>query len=414
MSVTQAQLYEAILKTVPNMTADAAKQTASDWAKNPGKMYQDNNNTGFLNTLATFVLDMIRVQDFYNPLENAGVIRRSSQPFGNIQRLYAPEIPAVDADFQKEWTNGESSDMWQKRAVYPTQKFAYSNISYNNKVSVPGTMFYTSAFKDYGDLVQWETALTNGLLTNFSKWRFALFMDLIGRQATNATLKDTQTIQVSFADPSAPTIAELANLCKAIEKMEDYARIYSKDFNEDGFGYSVPTENIKYLATIEFIEGARYALTQGTSEGFSINPDRINRILDKFIPVPYIGVPTYYTDSTKATQLYPVYNSSGMVTGLAESEGATESTVQLDAAYVEGDADTVVIAIDSNRLNYITAVSAEGRSTELDMSYTLYNTEGDYRNLYARVLGNPSEGSGARLFADTSYLYVRFANTTQA
>lgn len=409
MGVTNKQMLEKVAMSLPNMTRESAKQVAEDWAKNPGKMYQNNDNTNFLGTLATFVLEMIRVQDFYNPLETAGVIRRSAQPYGNVQRLYTPDVPSVNADFQAKWTDGAGSDMWKKRTIKPTQKFAYSNISYNNRITVPGAMFYTTVFNDYNGLVDWETALTQSLLNTFSKWRFALFMDVIGRQTEAQNLQSTQTIEVDIADMDNPTIKEVAGLCKVIENMESYARISAKPFNEDKFSYSNP--DIRYLVKIGFKNACRYALTQGTSEGFSINPDRINAVLDKFIEVPYIGVPQYYTDETRKTALYPVYDGNGMITGLNTKENGSGTAVALDDAYAATDEKIAVIAIDANRINYITAMTADGTPTEMQMDYTIYNIEGDYRNLYLRVLGNPAEGSGARLFADSSYLFVQFVNS---
>ena len=414
MPVTNTQMLEKVALAMPNMTTESAKQTAKDWAKNPGQMFQDNNNTNFLNTLATFTLDMIRVQDFYNPLEAADVINRKALPYGNVQRLYAPEIPSIDADFQKPMVNGTSSDMFKKRVVKPTQKFAYSNISYNNRITIPGAMFYTSTFNDGGGLVDWEAALTQSLLTTYSKWRFALFMDIIGRQTQSAHLQDTQTLGVTFADIDNPTIAEVAKFCQYVENVFSYARISGKKFNEDKFSYAVNTDNIRILVRIGFKNACRYALAQGSAEGFSINPEAINRVLDRCIEMPYLGVPKYYTDNTKANPLYPVYNAEGTITGLNTQEDGSGTQVALDAAYVEDDKSVVALMMDRNRINYITAMTAEGQPTEMQMGYTIYNYEGDYRNLYLRVLGNPSEGAGARLFGDSSYLFVQFVNTANA
>lgn len=415
MATSNQQMIEAVASALPNMTSESSKQVAEAWAKNPGKMYQDNNNTNFLNTLATFVLEKIRVQDFYNPLEESDVINREALPYGNIQRLYAPDIPSVDGDFQKPWTDGAGSDMWKKRIIQPTQKFAFSNISYNNRITIPGATFYTSTFANYNGLIDWEAALTQSLLNAFSRWRFALFMDVIGRQTQAEGLQDEQTIGVTFKDINNPTIEEVANLCKTIENVESYARISGKKFNEDKYSYSVNPSNIRYLCKIGFKNACRYALAQGNSSSFSINPERINTILDRFIEVPYIGVPTYYVDETKAQKLYPVYNADGMITDLNTQENGDGTAVALDSAYVDdGVSDVVVLAIDRKRINYITAMAANGQSTEMQMNYTIYNIEGDYRNLYLRVLGNPNEGAGARLFADSSYFFVQFVNAAQA
>lgn len=414
MAVTNQAMLEAVASALPNMTDTSAKQTAADWMKNPGKMFQDNNNTNFLNTLATFVLQRIRVQDFYNPLEESDVISRQSQPYANIQRLYTPDLPSVDADFQAKWTDGAGSDMWKKRTIKPTQKFAFSNISYSNRITIPGAVFYTSTFNSYNGLVDWDAALTQTLLTTYSKWRFALFLDIIGRQTEAENLQDTQEIVVSFGDVNNPKISEIAKLCEAIENMESYARISAKGFNEDKFMYSVNPSDIRYLCKVGFKNACRYALAQGNSGSFSINPERINRVLDKFIEVPYLGVPTYYQDEAHTTKLYPVYDANGMITGLNTQEDGGGTAVALDAAHVVADTSNInVLAIDKNRISYVTAVTADGQSTELQIDYTIYNIEGDYRNMYSRVLGNPSEGSGARLFADTSYLLVKFINAAE-
>lgn len=415
MAVTNEQMLEAVAMSMPNMTSQSAKATAAAWKANPGKMFQDNNNTTFLNTLATFGLDTIRVQDFDNRLETENVITKKARPYGNIQRLYTPEIPSVDGAFQQTAVDGQTPNMFEYRVIKPTQKFAYSNITYNNKVTVFGSSFYTNTFNDYQGLVDWQTALTESLLASYSRWRFALYMDVIGRQGTNNadSLQDTQTVQVTFANVNKPTIAEVAEFCKVIENILDYASYSGKKYNEDKFGYVVRDADVKILVRIGFKNAMRYAVaTANTSEGFAINPERVNRILDRCIEVPYLGVPKYYVDNTKAQELYPVYNSQGMITGLNTSEAGTGTAVALDAAYAEDDGNTLALIMDRNRINYITAMTDEGQSTELQLDYTVYNNEGDMRNLYSRVLGNPDQGSGARLFGDSSYLFIQIVNGT--
>lgn len=406
MANTNAQMIEAVINSLPNMTSASSKQVLADWQANPGKMFQDNNNTNFLNTLATFVLDRIRVQDFYNPLESADVINRYSQAYGNIQRLYTPRIPSVDADFQKTWVNGESSDMFKKRVIQPTQKFAKSNISYNNRISVPGAMFYTSTFNDYQGLVDWQAAITNSMLTTYSRWRYALYNDVIGRQTASTELKDDQKIQVSFADPTNPTQEEAKAFAIQVLTFISLAKLNAEKFNEEGFSYSLDEGDIRILVR----PGMKARLQAALMDAY--NPQIVEGVINRLIEIPYLGVPTYYQEEAHTNQLYPVYDENGMITGLNTAENGTGVAVALDAAYVtDGASDVFAIAIDKNRINYVTAVTAEGQSTELQTDWTIYNIEGDYRNFYTRVLGNPSEGAGARLFADTSYAFVVFTST---
>lgn len=406
MSETNAQMIQAVINSLPNMTSESSEQTLKDWLANPGKMYQDNNNTNFLNTLATFVLDRIRIQDFYNSLEDEGVINRYSQEYGNIQRLYVPKIPSVDADFQKEWTNGAGSDMWKKRVIKPTQKFARSNISYNNRVSVPGAMFYTSVFNDYDGLVEWQSAITQSMLMTYSRWRYALYNDVIGRQTASTDLLDTQKIQVQIADTSNITQAEATAFAKQILDFITLARLNAEIFNEDKFSYTLKEDDIKILVR----PGIKSAMQLALNGVY--NPEVIQSVINRMVTVPYLGVPTYYQDEAHTTQLYPVYDANGMITGLNTQSDGSGTAVALDAAYVTDNAsDVFAIAIDRNRINYVTAISADGRPTEMMTDWTIYNIEGDYRNFYTRVLGNPSEGGGARLFADTSYAFAIFTNS---
>lgn len=405
MAQTNEQMIKAVIDSLPNMTKESSKQVLEDWQKNPGKMFQDNNNTNFLNTLSTFVLDRIRVQDFYNPLEEAGVINRYSQAYGNIQRLYTPKITSVDADFQKKWKNGTSSDMFKKRVVQPTQKFAYSNVSFNNRVTVPGAMFYTSSFTDYQGLVDWQAALDQTMLTSYSRWRYALYNDVIGRQTISSNLKDTQKIQVTFADPSNPTQEEAKQFAVQVLTFKSLAKLNAGKFNEDSFDYSLNENDIKILVR----PGMKARLQAALIDAY--NPQIVEGVINALVEVPYLGVPTYYQDEAHTTKLYPVYDENGTITGLNTAENGSGTAVALDAAYVDDQASNVfAIAIDRNRINYVTAVGADGQSTEMRTDWTIYNIEGDYRNLYLRVLGNPSEGSGARLFADTSYAFAIFTN----
>lgn len=406
MANTNAQMIASVIKTLPNMTEASSKQVLADWLKNPGQMFQDNSNTNFLNTLATFVLDRIRVSDFYNPLENENVVQRYSQNYGNIQRLYVGRIPTVDADFQKPWENGSSSDMFKKRVIQPTQKFARSNISYNNRVSVPGAMFYTSTFADYAGLVDWQMAIQTEMLQTYSRWRGALYLDVIGRQTTSADLKDDQKIAVSIADENSITEEEAKQFALQVLTLKSVARLNAKPFNEAGFEYTLNPENLKVLVR----PGVKAKLQIALVNAF--NPAVVEDVINTLVEVPYLGVPEYYQDEGHTTKLYPVYDANGMIIGLNTTEGASTSSVSLDAAYVsDGAANIFAIAIDNRRISYVTAVGADGESTEFRTDWTIYNIEGDYRNFYTRVLGNPSEGSGARLFADTSYAFVTFVNT---
>lgn len=409
MANSNSQMIADLIQTLPNMTEASSKQVLSDWEKNPGKMFQDNNATNFLNTLSSFVLDRIRVSDFYNSLENEDVINRYSQNYGNIQRMYVDDIPSVDADFQKPWQNGTSSDMFKKRVIKPTQKFARSNISYNNRVTVPGAMFYTSTFNDYQGLVDWQMAIQTEMLQTYSRWRFALYSDIIGRQTISDELKDTQKIAVNIASDDVITEEEAKDFALKVLTLLSVARLNAKQFNEQGFQYSLTEDNIKILVRV----GTKAKLQLALVNAF--NPAVVETVINRLVEVPYLGVPQYYKEEAHTTKLYPVYNADGMVIGLAETEGASASTVSLDEAFVDdGASDIFAIAIDKRRINYVTAVGADGESTEFRTDWTIYNIEGDYRNFYTRVLGNPSEGSGARLFADNSYAFVTFVNTAKA
>lgn len=403
------EMLRQALLSMPNMTEVSSKQVLSDWEKNPGKMFADNSQTNTLNTLSTFTLDRIRVQDFYNPLENEDVIQRYSQEYGNIQRLYMPDAPAVDADYQKPWVDGTSSDMFKKRQLIPTQAFAYSNISYNNRVSIKGAMFYTSTFQRYGDLETFNTAVQQSVLNDYSMWRYALYNDVIGRQTVKTDLTDAQSIKVHFADPYSPTQKEAADFAKVVLWMLSVARINGKRFNEIGFRQSVADDNVKILVRV----GTKAALQMALLDAY--NPQIVDGVINKLVEVPYLGVPTYYQDDAHTTKLYPQYNADGMILSLNTNENGTGTTVALNEAYVDDSAsDVFAIAIDKRRISYVTAVSADGRPTDLVTDWTIYNPEGDYRNFYARVLGNPSEGAGARLFGDSSYLFVKFVNEAQA
>lgn len=405
MAQSNSEMIEAVINSLPNMTKESSKQVLEDWEKNPGQMFQNNDNTNFLNTLATFVLDRIRVQDFYNPLEEADVIKRYSQAYGNIQRWYTPKIPSVDADFQKKWQNGTSSDMFKKRIIKPTQKFAYSNVSYSNRISVPGSMFYTSTFNDYQGLVDWQAAITQSMLNTYSRWRYALFNDVIGRQTINSNLKDTQKIQVTFADPTNPTQEEAKAFAVQVLTFKSLARLNAGKFNEENYDYSLNENDIKILVR----PGMKARLQAALIDAY--NPQIVEGVINTLVEIPYLGVPTYYEDEAHTTKLYPVYDENGTITGLNTAENGTGTAVALDAAYVtDGASNIFAIAIDKNRINYVTAVGADGQSTELRTDWTIYNIEGDYRNFYTRVPGNPSEGSGARLFADESYAFVIFTN----
>lgn len=404
MSLTNEQLLKTVIDTMPNMTEQSSKQVLQDWLKNPGKMFtkDDLETKNFLNTLSTFILDSIRIQEFYNPLENEGIVRRYNQSYGMIQRFYIPKINAVDADFQKEWVDGTSSDMFKKRTVKPTEKFAISNISWNNRVSIPGDMFYTTVFSNSGGIVDWNTSILQSMLMSYNRYRFALEMDMIGRQTKSPNLKETQKIGVSVANMSEITEAEAAKIAKQILDFKSTARLNAEAFNEDGFSYSLEPSNIKLLVRV----GTKSALQLALKNTF--NPEVITNVINMLVEVPYLGVPEYYTDNTMTTKLYPVYNADGAVIGLNQSEGQSEVTVQFDAAFVnDGASNVFAVAIDTNRLNYVYADDGGEVRTE----YTIYNVEGNYRNLYMKVNGNPSYGAGARFFADTSYAFVVFENT---
>lgn len=407
MALTNAELLEQVIKILPNMTEQSSKQVLSDWLNNPGKMFtkDDLDTKNFLNTLSTFILDSIRIQDFYNPLEDEGIVRRYSQSHGMIQRFYVPKIKAVDADFQKEWIDGTSSDMFKKRTVKPTEKFAISNISWNNRISIPGDMFYTTVFSNSGGIIDWNTAILQSMLMSYNRYRFALEMDMIGRQTTSASLRPTQKIGVSVANISEITEDEAAKIAKQILNFKATARLSSELYNEDGFGYSLEPSNIKLLVKV----GTKSALQLALKNTF--NPKVIDEVVNMLVEVPYLGVPKYYAESTFKTPLYPVYNADGAVIGLNQAEGQSEVTVQFDDAYVDDSASKVfAVAIDTYRLNYVYADDGG----ELRTEYTIYNVEGNYRNLYMKVNGNPQYGSGARFFADTSYAFVVFENTYEA
>lgn len=399
-----AFLQKAIEK-IPSLQSASSKMVLERIDANPNALFDDFDavGRGILGVMMPFIYSELRTEDFYNAYEESGLVARKSMPeFGLSAFMYMKaELGPTDEDFMADFNSIKESTDWRHRAVKKVNaKVIIPNIMYSDYLSVLSDFYYHTQFNagnGFEMILSINAAIINLLLMDYSKFRSGLYADALSKMSAANDLQPTQTIEVSFADTDNITPEEAKEWAKKIVDFKSAIKLKPSLFNEEGFNKSVT--NLKYFCKPGFAARLKLALTN------VFNPTFVSDLFANVEEIPTLGkISTKYNGAT----VYPVYSTDernmGQLLGYSTTEGGEKTIDVKDVDTVDDDKDLIMIAVDPERLVYMT------RNEEYSMPVGTYSQTGAFYNQFLFVRGSNDGKTGAALYWDKLKTYVKFVN----
>lgn len=397
-NLTNATLWDAIRKYSPQFAARTAKGTAVQFTE---VGYDDIDRSDpslfpeFMRLSFQFVLQQIRGTDLKDRLLEGDFGEIYSQPYGGIAQriLVGNVIPATPA--WKNLVNGQSIDPFIINLPEQTERFFQQNFDFQAWLTVPDRQQFKVAFinpeNGFATLLGvYMTALENSY--RLQRYQNKLEAINAGLNSGKNPLKETQIIEVSVADKTNPTEAELVDIILAIKNVITAmtTATVSTAFNSIGHGNTQDVSRLRILMR----KGWKNLInTKVLSTIF--NPDKLNLDVD-IIEMDNFGGLVPYSDSEFATRVYPVYNTAGQVIGFNQNNNATEATLTADDVFWKDPNENVLAIIADKGWMFET----EQNPFEVE---TIYNPRGKYMNYWASSMNN-----GIHIDASYNIVAVKF------
>lgn len=292
----------------------------------------------------TWLLLRFDIADSRNPLENSGLVETYDQPYG----MYAERIAVLP---QKGINpgylgikNGDSVDPNIVRLPEIKQYFLPLQMNYQNMTTVDSYRKKTILSGEYGmDML--ASAQMEQMTVDYRKFRYETALKALnaGINSTTFPLQASQTQTLASWTEGAPTAQDLQGLIQAIKDVAgilEYTPSTSA-FNAAGFDTAVDADRFIILIRNQVQTRIQGALTTGPL--FGVDPSYLD-LPYKVQQVSDFGNMEAYKEAGYTTKLYPVYDSLGAVSGFAETENASEVTVNTkDVYWKDGNDDIIAI-----------------------------------------------------------------------
>lgn len=372
--VSNMNLWDAVRSKSPNFMTQTAKATA-DMFTEVGYEQLKNNDYKLLNDYFGLSLRVLLQQVNISHVKDLldGVFETYEMPLGAvIQRLAVYELKPVNPAFSN-LADGGSVDPFVIRKGKQSERFWHNPIDFQNMFTLQDFQMKQIFISQFG-MSEFVAGLLEQLQNSFREFKTLNKFNAIN-QAINSTdfpLQDTQKVVSEIADISNATDEELKGFILAINDIISAMTITTRTsaFNAAKFSSIQDTGRLRLLVR----RGIKNQIKVKTLAG-TFNPEELNIPVD-IVEVPDFGGLIPYKEADFQTQLYPAYDkTTGVMLGYAETENATEATVNTDDVYYK-DPNADVIAVLCDKGAIFETITNPVRSD------SIYNPRGLYMNYF--------------------------------
>lgn len=333
-TITNANLWDAIRAKYPQFashTSKATKELFTEAGFESMKTYEPDTLNDFFNLSIRVYLQLVNISHAKDTLEEQGFGEYYDQPYGGIiQRMATNSIKPISAGW-KGLTNGNSVDPFVVRKPDVKERFFKQNFDYASLVTIPDEYAMKQIFISEFGMSEFMAGIMAGLENGYISQVYLNKLEALNAaiNSTEFPLQDTQKLQVTFADPTAPTTDELTAFILGVKNAVSAMNLapQSNAYNAMKWTSTQDVSRLKLLVRAGYKNEVSVRLLTA-----AFNPENLNLPVD-VIEVPHFGGLIPYKEEGFTTQLYPAYNNLGECIGFAESEGQSEATVQEDAVF---------------------------------------------------------------------------------
>lgn len=396
MAVKNSTLFELARKYNPEFARHTAKITASrldlGWEANKAFATDPQPINDWFAIVMTWALQKVDIAEVRDVLMEAGLVEAFDTPFGNaIQRIAVNQIKPVSPKF-RGLQDGDSIDMFTVRKPDLDERFFTQNFDFQNFITLQEYQIKLILQNEFG-MEQVTGGIVKQLENSFKTQRYLNTLEALnaGINSSDYPLKDTQVVEMDSwgsGTGGAVTDAELLNFIQAVKKMSYALSITpsTKAYNAAGFDTAVDPSNFVLLIRPDILVDIQTKLRVGAYNPEDISlPFEVQAVENFGGMVPYVDVPDTSAGAqegdTVATQVYPIYDSLGVVIGYDTDKTATDPDYDEDDIYWVDGNDGVLAVLAQKGLIFTTMQNG------IQQVVTPYNARGAYQNIFYNVIG---------------------------
>ena len=408
MALTNAQLWTYLRNHYPKFKSETSEVTADLFTERGFEQLQNFDSSilnDFFDLSLRVFLQKIDVADVKDLLAGQGFGEDYETPYGGYtQRIAINSIKPVSPAF-KGLQNGSSPDPFVVRKPDTSERFFTQNFDYQSLVTMPDAETYKNMFVNETGMSEYMAGIMKALANGYALQVYNNKLEAINAaiNSSDYALKDTQKYGIAISNFEASGIttanAETAYASQFIGFIQLVRNIV------DGMVYNPATgafNQAGFETTQE--KGRLKMLVRPTLANAIAAIMKLNNADDMSLPIDIVKVPDFggllpYKEAAYTTPLYPVYDQLGAVIGYAETEGATEPTVQASAVYWK-DPNEKILAVIADKGVVFTNTQNPYKVEPIR------NPRGLYTNFWASSVNNG-------IFYDRYYNLVTIENTAE-
>lgn len=342
-----------------------------------------------------------------NPLADIGLVEMYNTPNGGfVQRIAINSIKPITPKY-KGLEDGMSVDPYVVRKSTQQERFFSQNFDYASLITIQDFQVKQIFLSDYG-MGEFLAGIMQGFENGYKLQEYVNTKEAINTaiNSTEYPLKETQVIEVSNFNTSAPTDANLKELILDIKDLATAMKVQAQTGMYNANGFETVVDNSEYVCLMR--AGIKNRIQMQLEVG-AFNPDRltipfnVEEISDFGGLVPY-SVDSSTTPATE-TELQEVYDVLGVVVGYIDASVTVNGYATKDAQgrwivnVTSGSttADTTIVSPDDvtwkDTNDEVIAIIAqkglifENRQNPYEVR-PIYNPRGLYTNFWANSPNN--------------------------
>lgn len=394
-AITNIQLAEMLLKIYPSFKNHTAKVTAETFTENGFEQlsqYDPSFVNDFYELSMRVWLNIINLSHAKDPLADKDFGEYFDMPFGGIiQRMSVESIKPISPGY-RNLKDGDSPDPFVVRKPKTHERFYKQNFDYASLITVPDDFQMKQIFiSEYG-MSEYMAGIFEGLQNGYTVQVYLNKLEALNAALNSNTtpLKDTQVVNVSFADSENPTDDELKSFILAVLNVADSMTLVPQTgaYNANGFVSTQDRSRLRLLVRIGYKNNLRVRTLVG-----AFNKEELGLDLEIVEVANFGGLkPTY----EGTTQLFPQYDSLGAVTGYnTQAQGGGTTYTEEQVTWIDPNDNVYAVLADKG-------VIFECRQNPYTTE-PIRNPRGRYTNYWVSSPGNT-------IAYDANYNMVVFKN----
>lgn len=320
-------IWNSLRDIFPTFASHTAKGT-KDLFKSEGfealKTTDPQAINDFFSLSLRVYLQTVNISHAKDGFESADFGESYNQPFGAIiQRMSVNSVKPVTPAYKNLTNLDGTPDPFVKRKPTVSERFFKQNFDYQSVITIPDDFQMKQIFISEFGMSEFMAGIMTGLQNGYTTQKFENKLEALNTaiNSTKFPLKDSQKMQVSFADPKNPTNAEILGFILAILNVAEAMELppQTNAFNAYGFDSTQDVTRLRLLVRPGWKNRIMLALPQV----FHYQESPLNQI--KIIETPNFGGIEHYSDDKLTTRVYPEYNVLGEQIGWSTTEGKVVS-----------------------------------------------------------------------------------------